>query len=34
MIATIQAGKIIYPENPILTKPAEETEEEVEDGNK
>ena len=34
MIATIQAGKIIYPENPLLTKPADEEEKEVEDGNK
>jgi hypothetical protein len=37
MIATINASKIIYPENPILTKPQEiqEIQEEKEqDGNK
>jgi hypothetical protein len=34
MIATINAGKIIYPENQILTKPQEIQEEEEQDGNK
>lgn len=34
MIATIQAGKIIYPENEILALPQEKEEKEEQDGNK